>query len=120
MRRALPTAGWQQTRAAVPSLAHGRTAQQLPSENLRANRLITPPDNEVGKMHGTLDVRRFGSNGEFYQVRYEDLAGDAFTGSMSHEQVHELLYEKLALNLTDEELERACQRLARDGRVLFP
>jgi len=71
-------------------------------------------------MHGTLDVRKFGSNGEFYQVRYEDLAGDAFTGSMSSAELHELLYDKLALNLTDEELDRAYQRLARDGRVLFP
>ncbi|HVH86467.1 MAG TPA: hypothetical protein VM912_07060 [Terriglobales bacterium] len=52
-------------------------------------------------MHGTLDVRRIGSDGETYQVRYEDLAGDSFTGSMNHEQLHELLYDKLGLNLTD-------------------
>ena len=71
-------------------------------------------------MHGMLDVRRFGNYGEFYQARYEDLAGDAFTASMNPEELHRLLYDRLALNLTDEELDRACQRLARDGRVLFP
>ena len=71
-------------------------------------------------MHGTLDIRRFGTDGDFYQVRYEDLAGDAFTASMSAEELHRLLYDRLALNLTDEELDRDCQRLRRDGRVLFP
>ena len=71
-------------------------------------------------MHGTLDVRRIGSNGETYQVRYEDLGGDSFTGSMNHEQLHELLYDKIGLNLTDEELNRAYDRVTRDGHITFP
>ena len=73
-------------------------------------------------MHGTLDVRRIsniGSSSEVYQVRYEDLAGDSFTGSMNGEQLRELLYDKLALNLADEELDRAFDRLTHDGRIVF-
>ncbi|HWC15725.1 MAG TPA: hypothetical protein VG498_01865 [Terriglobales bacterium] len=74
-------------------------------------------------MHGTLDIRRidhFGTNEEIYQVRYEDLAGDSFTGSMNRDELRELLYEKLALNLTDEELDRAVDRLRQDGDLVFP
>lgn len=72
-------------------------------------------------MHGTLDIRRTSNaDREIYQVRYEDLAGDSFTGSMSREELHELLYEKLSLNLTDEELDRAYDRLTREGHIIFP
>ena len=61
-------------------------------------------------MHGTLDIRKnaSGSGFDVYQVRYEDLAGNSFAGSMSNEDLRELLYHKLALPLTDAELERIC------------
>ena len=73
------------------------------------------------KMHGTLDIRKasVGPDGT-YQVRYEDLAGESFTASMNREDLHELLYEKLALGLPDGELDRAFDRVAQDGHVTFP
>jgi hypothetical protein len=73
-------------------------------------------------MHGTLDVRRntIGTDGEMYQVRYEDLAGESFTGSMNRDELHALLYDKLALSLSDEELNRAYECITRDGHITFP
>jgi hypothetical protein len=74
-------------------------------------------------MHGTLDIRRnsnAASTPEIYQVRYEDLAGESFTASMEKEDLHELLYHKLALNLTNEDLDRAYERITREGHVSFP
>jgi hypothetical protein len=74
-------------------------------------------------MHGTLDIRRnsnLGSTVEQYQIRYEELNGDSFSGSMNKEELHELLYEKLSLNLGDTELDRAYDRVVRDGYVQFP
>jgi hypothetical protein len=71
-------------------------------------------------MHGALDIRRISnaaSTPEIYQVRYEDLAGESFTASMDKDDLHELLYHKLALNLTNEELDRVYERATRDGHV---
>ena len=73
-------------------------------------------------MHGTLDIRKtttLGSGIESYQVRYEDLAGNSFAGSMSNEDLRELLYHKLSLPLTDTELEMDFDRLVREGHVRF-
>jgi hypothetical protein len=73
-------------------------------------------------MHGTLDIRKnasLGSAPDIYQVRYEDLAGNSFAGSMSNEDLHELLYHKLALPLTDAELEMDFDRLVREGHLRF-
>jgi len=73
-------------------------------------------------MHGTLDIRKttsLGSGLESYQVRYEDLAGNSFAGSMSNEDLRELLYHKLALPLTDAELELDFDRLVREGHLRF-
>lgn len=74
-------------------------------------------------MHGTFDIRRTSnaeSTLERYQVRYEDLAGNSFSGSMDSQDLRELLYHRLALNLTDDELDRDYDRLLRDGHIVFP
>jgi hypothetical protein len=73
-------------------------------------------------MHGTLDIRKNMTSGtgiETYQVRYEDLAGNSFAGSMNNEDLRELLYHKVALPLTDTELELDLDRLVRDGHLRF-
>lgn len=73
-------------------------------------------------MHGTLDIRKNAGPGtgiEIYQVRYEDLAGNSFTGSMNNDDLRELLYHKLALPLTDDELEIDFARLVREGHLRF-
>ena len=73
-------------------------------------------------MHGTLDIRKTATletGIESYQVRYEDLAGNSFAGSMSNEDLRELLYHKLSLPLTDAELEMDFDRLVREGHVRF-
>lgn len=73
-------------------------------------------------MHGTLDIRKnaaLASGGDIYHVRYEDLAGNSFVGSMNNDDLRELLYHKLALPLTDEELEQDFARLIRDGHLRF-
>ena len=73
-------------------------------------------------MHGTLDIRRNDgviSGVDIFQVRYEDLAGNSFTGSMNDGELRELLYHKLALPLTDDELEMDFARLAREGHLRF-
>src|SRR6185437_10316787 len=78
---------------------------------------------EAPKMHGTLDIRRnsnLGSSIEQYQVRYEDLRGDSFAGSMDKKELHNLLYEKLAMNMSDVELDRAYDHVVRDGHVRLP
>jgi hypothetical protein len=78
---------------------------------------------EVDKMHGTLDIRRntdLASTSEIYQVRYEDLAGESFAASMDKDDLHDLLYHKLAMKLTNEDLDRAYERATRDGHVTFP
>ena len=74
-------------------------------------------------MEGTLDIQRIsnpGSSQEHYQVRYEDVIGEAFVGGMDREELHDLLYKKLALGVSNENLERSMEVLIRDGRVLFP
>ena len=69
-------------------------------------------------MHGTLDIRK-NTGMDVYQVRYEDLAGNSFTGSMNNHDLRELLYHKLALPLTDDELETDFARLVREGHLRF-
>jgi len=74
-------------------------------------------------MHGTLDIRRNSnvtSSVPVYQVRYEDLSGNSFMGSMNADDLHELLYRKLAMDVTDEELDRDYNRLIQDGHIAFP
>ena len=74
-------------------------------------------------MDGTLDIQRIsnpGSTGERYQVRYEDAIGEAFVGGMDKQELHDLLYHKLALDLSNEDLDRSVELLMRDGRVIFP
>lgn len=72
-------------------------------------------------MHGTLDIRR--SNGgapEIYQVRYEDLAGDYFAASMDEQELHDLLYHKLPIDLDPGDLDSAYSRLKNEGHFTFP
>lgn len=74
-------------------------------------------------MHGTFDIRRTSnaeSTVERFQVRYEDLAGNSFSGNVDPQDLHDLLYDKLALGLTDEELDRDYDRLLREGHIVFP
>ena len=74
-------------------------------------------------MEGTLDIQRIsnpGSSQEHYQIRYEDVIGEAFVGGMDREELHDLLFRKLAMNVSNEDLERSLEVLVRDGRVLFP
>jgi hypothetical protein len=71
-------------------------------------------------MHGSLDIRR--SNGgapEVYQVRYEDLAGDYFAASMDEKELHDLLYNKLPIDLDSGDLDSAYTRLKNEGHVTF-
>ncbi len=74
-------------------------------------------------MHGKLDIRKAvaaSPGADIYQVRYEDLAGESFTASMNKEDLHELLYDKLSLDLPDGELDRAFDSVVQDGYVSFP
>ncbi|MBV9073970.1 MAG: hypothetical protein JOZ10_10085 [Acidobacteria bacterium] len=74
-------------------------------------------------MDGTLDIQRIsnsGSSSEHYQVRYEDAVGESFVGGMDRAELEELLYRKLALGLTNEELDRSVDLLFREGRVTIP
>jgi len=74
-------------------------------------------------MHGILDIRRnsnLTSTVPVYQVRYEDLAGNSFMGSMNSDDLHELLYRKLAMDMTDDELDRDNDRLIREGHITVP
>jgi hypothetical protein len=54
---------------------------------------------------------------ERYQVRYEDLAGNSFVGSMNEQELHELLYHKLPMPVGDLELDRSYERLKQSGRI---
>ena len=74
-------------------------------------------------MHGSLDIRRntnLQSTVQIFQVRYEDLAGNAFAASMNKDDLRELLYDKLALDLSDEELDSEYKRLLDDGHIILP
>jgi len=74
-------------------------------------------------MHGTLDIRRnsnVASPVEIYQVRYEDPTGNSFVASMNKDELRELLYRKLALDLSNEELDSDYARLVREGHIIFP
>ena len=75
------------------------------------------------EMHGTLAIRRntrVGSTVDIYQVRYEDLAGNSFVASMNQKELRELLYDKLAVGLSDDELDREYNRLTDEGHIMFP
>jgi|GraSoiStandDraft_43_1057313.scaffolds.fasta_scaffold1151263_2 hypothetical protein len=69
-------------------------------------------------MPGTLDIRQ--STVAAFDVRYEDLSGNSFAGSMNEHDVHHLLYEQLALDCTDQQLDSEYQRLLREGHINFP
>jgi hypothetical protein len=74
-------------------------------------------------MDGTLDIQRIsnaGSSREEYQVRYEDAVGQSFVAGMDREELHDLMYRKLALGVANEELDRSMDVLFREGRVTFP
>ena len=74
-------------------------------------------------MHGKLDIRKAANaspGGDIFQIRYEDLGGESFTASMNKEELHELLYDRLALDLPDRELDLAFDHVVRDGYVSFP
>ena len=74
-------------------------------------------------MDGTLDIQRIsnpGSAPQHYQVRYENAIGESFVGEMGMEELRDLLYEKLGMNLSGEELGRSIDVLVQDGRVIFP
>jgi hypothetical protein len=73
-------------------------------------------------LHGTLTVKRIdnaGSTAAAYQVMYEDLSGNTFTGSMDHHDLRELLYRKMPLNVAADALDAAFDRLGRDGYIEF-
>lgn len=73
-------------------------------------------------MHGSLDIRRntnLQNDIQVYQVRYEDLEGNSFSASMNKEDLRELLYEKLALDLSDQQLDAEYDRLSREGHIIF-
>jgi hypothetical protein len=71
-------------------------------------------------MHGSLDIRRSHSGApEIYQVRYEDLAGDYFAASMNEQELHELLYHKLPIDLNPGDLDAAYTRIKNEGHVIF-
>jgi hypothetical protein len=74
-------------------------------------------------MRGTLDIRRnrnLASTVLVYQGRYEDLSGNSFMSSMNSDDLPELLYRKLAMDMTDDELDRDYDRLIREGHITVP
>jgi len=73
-------------------------------------------------MHGTFAIRRTSNAGtvERYQVRYEDLAGNSFAGNMDSQDLRVLLYDKLSLGLTNDQLDQDYDRLLREGHIVFP
>ena len=74
-------------------------------------------------MQGTLDIRRnsnLTSTVPVYQVRYEGLAGNSFMGGMNSDDLHELLYQELAMDMTDDELDGDYDRLIREGHITLP
>ena len=74
-------------------------------------------------MHGTLDIRRDSSMNPasvMYQVRYEDLAGNSFVASMNEDDLHELLYERLPLDIASCDLVRQYDLVRQGGHVSFP
>jgi hypothetical protein len=71
-------------------------------------------------MHGILDILRNTNDAgkiERYQVRYEDLAGNSFIGSMNEQELHELLYHKLPMPIGAAELDSSYERLKEKGRI---
>ena len=74
-------------------------------------------------MHGTLNIRcdsALQGTPVVYQVRYEDLSGNSFAGSLNKEDLRDLLYRKLSININDHDLECDYDRLLREGRLTFP
>lgn len=74
-------------------------------------------------MHGTFAIRRTSNSEspvERYQVRYEDLAGNSFAGNVDSQDLRELLYDKLSLGLTNDQLDQDYDRLQREGHIVFP
>jgi hypothetical protein len=74
-------------------------------------------------MHGTFAIRRTSnseSTVERYQVRYEDLAGNSFAGNMDSQDLRVLLYDRLSLGLTNDQLDQDYDRLLREGHIFFP
>src|SRR5579859_778629 len=56
-------------------------------------------------MEGTLDIQRLSdalSTIERYQIRDEDVIGESFSDSMNREELHDLLYRKLGLGMSNE------------------
>jgi len=73
-------------------------------------------------MTGQLNIRRnnnMGNEAPIYQVRYEDQAGNSFAGSMDGRELHDLLYWKLAIDASDETLDREYERLLAEGHITF-
>jgi formamidopyrimidine-DNA glycosylase len=71
-------------------------------------------------MHGILDILRNTNDAgdiQRYQVRYEDLAGNSFIGSMDEQELHDLLYHKLPMSIGDAELDSSYERLKEKGRI---
>jgi hypothetical protein len=71
-------------------------------------------------MQGILNLQRISNDGSTiarYQVRYEDLAGNSFVGSMDEQDLHELLYHKLPMAMADDQLDNSYQRLKQNGRL---
>lgn len=71
-------------------------------------------------MNGMLDIQRNTndhSTAQRYQVRYEDLAGNRYVGSMDEQELHELLYHKLPMPVTDVDLDNSYERLKQSGRI---
>lgn len=71
-------------------------------------------------MDGTLDIRKLsnlGSTVEVYQVRYEDLVGESFVASMNRQELHDLMYHKLPLGLSNQELDQSFDRVVQEGHI---
>src|SRR5207237_9985176 len=105
-------------------LATGRPGTtRKPARHPGTQRVYNCRDRRGGEIHGTLDIRRnsnVASPVEIYQVRYEDPTGNSFVASMNKDELRELLYRKLALDLSEEELDSEYARLVREGYMIFP
>lgn len=113
-------AGWQKTRVAPPSLRQLGTEIQVGGQTPPANYRFRLVEVSVWTEHSIFNGLAIRAASEHYQVRFEDAIGESFVGGMDREELHELLYEKLGLELSNEDLDQSFNRLIRDGRVTIP
>ena len=73
-------------------------------------------------VRGSLDIKRLSntaSTSDIYEVYFQDLSGDTYTASMTGEEVEELIFNRLRLNMEIEDIHSCIDDLKRSGRVFI-